>query len=139
MPCSYGGQQYSDGSQICQAGRVMVCAGGNWSDTGRDCATTPVIVSDEDKKKIEAVLKKFPDSAELPPPGQINLLVNTTYSLTKFVSVRNDQVWGQWSDSIGGACGGFGQSGYVFRVQLISVDDAGECHNDRITKIVFNA
>lgn len=35
--CTYGGKEYSEGSEVCQTGRVMVCHGGNWGDTGRDC------------------------------------------------------------------------------------------------------
>ena len=35
--CKYAGQDYSDGSEVCQEGRLMVCRDGNWADTGSDC------------------------------------------------------------------------------------------------------
>lgn len=39
MPCKYKGEEYSEGAEICQAGRVRKCSGTEWVDTGRDCFT----------------------------------------------------------------------------------------------------
>jgi Protein of unknown function (DUF1496) len=35
--CFYQGQEYSDGSLVCQAGRLMRCNDGVWQDTGDAC------------------------------------------------------------------------------------------------------
>ena len=43
--CEYGGVKYSEGSEICQGGRMMVCQGGTWNPTGASCA-----VEDEGKE-----------------------------------------------------------------------------------------
>jgi len=37
MACVYKGEEYSDGSEICQAGTVKRCVGDKWVDIGRDC------------------------------------------------------------------------------------------------------
>lgn len=37
MSCTYNGIEYSEGSIVCQAGRIMKCSGNDWTDTGGNC------------------------------------------------------------------------------------------------------
>lgn len=44
--CLYGGNEYSEGSEICQAGRAKRCSwhsswGYYWADAGRNCLVSP--------------------------------------------------------------------------------------------------
>lgn len=38
MTCVYDGKEFSEGSEVCQEGRVKECRGEKWIDTGRECA-----------------------------------------------------------------------------------------------------
>jgi hypothetical protein len=37
--CVYGGKRYSEGSYLCQSGRLLKCHAGRWEDTGQKCDT----------------------------------------------------------------------------------------------------
>ncbi|MGY2462299.1 hypothetical protein [Vreelandella sulfidaeris] len=58
--CFYGDNRYSEGTEICQQGRVMRCIGGAWSDTGRDCPEGFI----EEEERIQEILKDIPTSLE---------------------------------------------------------------------------
>ncbi|BBI61746.1 hypothetical protein HSBAA_30520 [Vreelandella sulfidaeris] len=55
----YGDNRYSEGTEICQQGRVMRCIGA-WSDTGRDCPEGFI----EEEERIQEILKDIPTSLE---------------------------------------------------------------------------
>ena len=60
--CTFGGQEYSEGSELCQEGRIKKCVKGEWRDTSRDCGG-----SAQNRDQIEALLARYQRHGEEPP------------------------------------------------------------------------
>ena len=129
--CKYDGKEYSNGSEVCQSGRVKECINGEWKDTGRDCG---------EKTGLEISLKQaVGDDFEKIAPLEVKTAgVYTHYTLEKNVSEDRDKIYGYWNNSIAAVCTGAGYSAYIFKIQVKEKSFLpGTCAGNRVLKVVI--
>lgn len=63
--CVYNGQEYSDGSVVCQAGTKHQCRDGSWDDLGSSCtAEQDGVLIGEDYQTTEKRLEDHEDQVD---------------------------------------------------------------------------
>lgn len=130
--CTYGGKEYSEGSEVCQAGRVMVCRGGNWGDTGRDCSGSASV---DLPRKDET-----PEIKAIKPLEHATAGTFTNYSLQRDVYWSGDKLYGRWSTQMSSACASMGEHGYINAVQIVSgPESVGQCSGQALIRVTNTA
>ena len=133
MACTYEGKSYSEGSHKCQEGRVMVCLGETWSDTGRNCSGSPTI--DVPERESGDGLENI--EPWTPPRDGPELREFTNYSLKRDVYTHDNQIYGRWSPSVSIACdNNLPENSIPLAAVTEGPVDAGMCKgNQRLLKI----
>ncbi|GGY35865.1 DUF1496 domain-containing protein [Pseudoduganella albidiflava] len=99
--CTYAGQEYSEGSVICQGGRLMKCQGGNWGDTGASCSNA---ISEEGYSKISEALGFLNIKRVDMTPADARPVNSTWFAALELLSENSGMYYGPWNNSFSSAC-----------------------------------
>lgn len=110
--CFYDGAEYSEGSEVCQEGRLMVCRFGAWEDTKRDCSlNSPVEIPYRD---LEGPAEDYFH------PGPV------VHGLATWYAAQDSLVWsdggavlqGRWAQSLAACCETLPRPGLIHKIQI---------------------
>lgn len=99
--CTFAGQEYSEGSVVCQGGRLMRCQGGNWGDTGADCDGNATA---EQRQKIDEAIRKLGIRHIAERPKECWSATSTWFAALELVKESGGILYGPWNNSLSSAC-----------------------------------
>jgi len=110
----------------------MVCRGGEWQDTGRNCDWQAIA----DIPHVATFDGPESDDQHLP---NAEAREYTHYSRKQDLRWVGDKLYGRYAQQLADVCRGAAMSAYINKIQIIEIRSVGTCQGHEIISVRINA